>query len=117
MMLRRDGADDDFWMLRGEPGVFAMAARRQDNAWQVAGVTAEAQTLTVRFEDLWLRMPAELRALRYSVAILRDPVPGEQGDRVEESFADQAPDVRVALDLAKNGGFVLTFRPEEGRRP
>jgi len=114
LMLGREGASDDFWMLRGEPGEFAVAARRQGDLWRVAGVTAEAQTLTVRFEDLWLRMPAELRALRYTVAILRDPTKVEAGDRVEESFADQAPDVRVALDLAKGGGFVIEFREEAG---
>jgi hypothetical protein len=107
-----DEACDDFWMMRGEPGEFAVAARRQGGVWQVGGVTAEAQTLTVRFEDLWLRMPAALRALRYAVEILRDPIQGEPFDRVRESFADQAPDVRVALDLAKSGGFLITYHPQ-----
>ena len=111
MIVGRDGTSDDFWLIRGEPGAFAVAARRQGPVWRVAGVTSATQTLTVRFEDLWLRMPAELRALRYTVELLRDPVKGESGDRVEETFADQAPDVRVALDLAKSGGFLLTFRP------
>jgi len=109
-MLGRDG--DDFQMLRGEPCEFAVAAQRQGGVWQVAGVTAGARTLTVRFEDLWLRLPAELRAQAYTVEILRDPIKGEAGDRIEEAFADQAPDVRVALDLAKNGGFLITFRPQ-----
>ena len=111
-MLGRATASDDFWMIRGEPGEFAIAARRQGGVWQVAGVTASAQTLTVRFEDLWLRTPTELRALAYTVEILRDPAKSEAGDRIEESFAEQAPDVRVALDLAKNGGFLITFRPQ-----
>ena len=111
MMLGRGAASDDVWMMRGEPGEFAIAARRQGNVWQVAGVTASARTLTVRFEELWLRMPAEQRALTYTVEILRDPITGEAGDRVEESFADQAPDVRVALDLAKSGGLLITFKP------
>ena len=111
LMLGRGAASDDFWMMRGEPGEFAVAARRQGGVWQVGGVTAAARTLTVRFEDLWLRMPAELRAMAYTVEILRDPIKDEPGDRVEEAFAEQAPDVRVALDLAKNGGFVITFRP------
>lgn len=111
LMLGRDGAGDDFWVIRGEPGGFAVAARRQGEVWKVAGVTAEAQTLTVRFEDVWLRTPPALRAHCYTVEILRDPVPGEVGDKVQEAFADQAPDVRVALDLAANGGFLLTFRP------
>jgi len=112
MILGRGGTSDDFYVMRGEPGEFAVAARRQGGAWQVAGVTAEARTLTVRFEELWLRLPPELRALRYTVELLRDPIRGEAGDRVEETFADQAPDVRVALDLAKNGGFLITFRPQ-----
>ena len=112
MMLGRGAACDDFWMLRGEPGEFAVAARRQGGVWQVAGVTAAARTLTVRFEDLWLRMPAELRALAYTVEILRDPLKDEPGDRVEESFTEQAPDVRVAMDLARNGGFLITFSPQ-----
>jgi hypothetical protein len=113
MLERTAGTDGDFWMMRGEPGELAVAARRTGDVWLVGGVTATAQTLTVRFEDLWLRTPPGLRALRYTVEILRDPTKGESGDRVEESFAGQAPDVRVALDLAKSGGFLLTFTPEE----
>jgi len=112
MMLGRAASSDDFWMMRGEPGEFAVAARRCGGLWQIGGVAAEAQTLTVRFEDVWLRTPPELRAERYAVEILRDPIKGEADDRVAESFAEQAPDVRVALDLSRNGGFLLTFRPE-----
>jgi len=112
MLLGRGEPGEDFWVMRGEPGEFAVAARRRSGVWQVAGITAAAQTLTVRFEDVWLRMPAELRSQTYTVEILRDPTKNEAGDRIEETFADQAPDVRVALDLAKNGGFLLTFRPQ-----
>lgn len=112
MILGRGAASDDFWMIRGEPGEFAVAARRQGGVWQVGGVTAEAQTLTVRFEDLWLRMPPELRAPAYEVEIMRDPIKGEEGECVEETFKDQAPDMRVALDVKKDGGFLLTFRPQ-----
>ncbi len=114
MMLGRGATSDDFWMLRGEPGEFAVAARRQGGVWQVAGVTAAAQTLTVRVEDLWLQTPVDLRVKTYNVEILRDPVKGEPGDCVEESFAEQAPDVRVALDLAAGGGFLITYRPKVG---
>jgi hypothetical protein len=46
------------------------------------------------------------------VELLRDPLKDEAGDRIEEAFAEQAPDVRVALDLAKGGGFLITFRPQ-----
>ena len=42
----------------------------------------------------------------------RDPLAGEQGKVVREAFAGQAPDVRVALDLSRDGGFLLEFRGE-----
>ena len=111
-MIERDAAIDDYWMIRGEPGVFAVVAQRRGTTWRICGVTGESRTLTVRFEDVWLRMPAELRSLSYTVEIFRDPNAKEQGTSVEESFPGQAPDVRIALDLSANGGFVLTFRPE-----
>jgi len=109
-VLEREGAIDDFWMIRGEPGVFAVVAQRRGATWRVCGLTGESRTLTVRFEDLWLRMPAELRALSYTVDIFRDPTAKEQGTAIEESFTGQAPDVRIALDLSTNGGFLITFR-------
>jgi len=111
MLLGRDGVSDDFWILRGEPGVFAVGARRKGRIWQVGGITAMAQTLTVRVEDLWLRMPEKLRSPSYTLHLLRDPIKNETGEAIEESFFKQAPDVRVALDLAKNGGFLLTVEP------
>ena len=111
-VIERDVAIDDFWMIRGEPGVFAVVAQRRGASWRVCGVTGESRTLTVRFEDLWLRMPAELRALSYTVDVIRDPNAKEQGVLIEESFAGQAPDVRIALDLSSNGGFLLTFQQE-----
>ena len=112
LALGRNEASDDFWVMRGEPGEFAVVARRCGRVWRVGGLVSEPMTLTVRFEDLWLRMSPELRVLHYTVEILRDPIRDEAGDHIEESFAAQAPDVRVALDAAKNGGFLLTFRPE-----
>lgn len=114
-VLERDSAIDDFWMIRGEPGVFAVVAQRRGAIWRVCGLTSESRTLTVRFEDLWLRMPAELRALSYTVDIFRDPTAKEQGTSIEESFTGQAPDVRIALDLSANGGFLLTFRGTESK--
>ena len=111
MLARGEGADD-FWLMRGEPGVFAVAAERRQTVWRVYGVTGAARTLTVRFEDLWLRLPEALRALRYTVTIKRDPNKKETGRAsIEETFTQQPPDIRVALDLADNGGFVLTFEP------
>lgn len=102
---------DDTWMIRGEPGVFAIVARREGANWQVGGITATARTVTLRFEDLWWRMPEKMRASAYYVTIQRDPIKDERGASIEESFSEQAPDVRIALDLAANGGFLITFRP------
>ena len=121
-LMRRGEGADDFWVVRGEPGVFAVAAERHGAVWRVCGITGAARTLTVRLEDLWLRTPEALRALRYTVGILRDPNKNEAGGEtggergratVEEAFAQQPFDVRVALDLAENGGFVLTFGPPD----
>ena len=101
--------DDDFWCMRGEPGLFAVVARRIADRWVVCGLTGKTRTLTVRLEELWLRLPPEMRSLRWKASILRDPVLDEQGEIVEETFDDLAPDARIALDLKKNGGFVIEF--------
>ncbi len=114
LLARRGAAADDFRVMRGEPGQFMVAAVRQGDIWTVGGITGEPRTLTVRFEDLWLRMPAELRVLKYTVEITRDPAVGEAGAVVRESFGGQAPDVRVALDLARDGGFLFEFHAENG---
>lgn len=83
----------------------------------VCGLAAAATTLTVRLEDVWFLLPSGRRALSYSCAVTRDPhtkdVPSAQTDGiVRESFTGLAPDARICLDLADNGGFVLAFHPE-----
>lgn len=105
--------DDDFWVLRGQPAEFAVIARRIGATWRVAGICAAGKTLTVRFEDLWLRMPPALRALQWRVRVVRDSVNAEPGDTVDESFDGLAPDIKIALDLKRNGGFWLEFEPQE----
>ena len=108
VFLGLDGAGDDFHVMRGEPEDFLVFARRAGATWQVGGFTVEATTLTVRFEDVWNLTPPELRATSYSVAVLRDGacavLPGI------------APDARLFIDLAANGGFLFTFTPEEAAR-
>ncbi|MCL1920962.1 MAG: glycoside hydrolase family 97 C-terminal domain-containing protein [Kiritimatiellaeota bacterium] len=112
-MMKRGGSADDFWVMRGEPGVFAVAAQRDQGVWKVYGITGASRTLTVRLEDLWLRMPEAFRAPRYTVAITRDPNKNEAGQAViRETFTQQPPDIRILLDLAANGGFALTFTPQ-----
>ena len=109
VFLGLDGAGDDFRVMRGEPDDFLMFARRSGAAWQVGGFTVDATTLTVRFEDVWDLTPRELRATSYGVTVLRD---GE--DAVHpDILTDIAPDARIFIDLAANGGFLLSFTPTE----
>ena len=105
VFLGLDGAADDFHVMRGEPDDFLVCARRVGATWQVGGFTVDATTLTVRFEDVWNLTPLELRATSYSVNILRD--------RACAILPGIAPDARLFIDLAANGGFLFTFTPEE----
>ena len=62
-------------------------------------------------------LPPESRAFSYTCDVTRDPnskdAPSAQAEGVvRESLTGLAPDARICLDLAENGGFVLSFRPE-----
>lgn len=106
-----DGEGEAFRVMRGEPDDFLVFARRSRGdgptgaVWQVGGFAVDATTLTVRFEDVWNLTPLELRATSYSVNILRD--------RACAILPGIAPDARLFIDLAANGGFLFTFTPEE----
>lgn len=101
------GAGDDFRAMRGEPDDFLVFARRIGAAWQVGGFAVESTTLTVRFEDVWDLTPHELRATSYGVTVLRDG-----GNAVHPDLLPGiAPDARIFIDLADNGGFLLSFTP------
>jgi len=83
----------------------------------VCALCCAPTTLTVRFEDIWHMLPPESRAFSYACDMTRDPnskdVPSAQAEGVvRESLTGLAPDARICLDLAENGGFVLSFRPE-----
>ena len=111
VFLGLDGTGDDFHVMRGEPDDCLVFARRSRGdrptgaAWQVGGFTVEATTLTVRFEDVWELTPPDLRVTSYTVNVLRD---GE-----DAVLSDIAPDARIFIDLAANGGFLLSFTPTE----
>ena len=121
MFLGVDGAGDDFNVMRGEPDDFLVFARRFGQglrsrgdcptgaSWQVGGFSVGATTLTVRFEDVWDLTPPKLRATSYAVNVLRDGEDAVHPDRL----TGIAPDARLFIDLAANGGFLLTFTPEE----
>ena len=118
VFLRLDGAGDAFHVMRGEPDDFLVFARRSRGdrttgaTWQVGGFTVDATTLTVRFEDVWDLTPPELRATSYAVEVLRDGVSAIP----QEHLSGIAPDARLFIDLAANGGFLFTFTPEEAAR-
>ena len=118
VFLGLDGVGDDFHVMRGEPDDFLVFARRLRRsrgdrptgaAWQVGGFTVDATTLTVRFEDVWELTPPELRVTSYSVDVLRDGVSAVS----QNLLPGIAPDARLFIDLAANGGFLFTFTPEE----
>ena len=85
-----------------------MFARRIGATWQEGGFTVEATTLTVRFEDVWDLTPPELCVTSYSVTVLRD-----SACAIPTVLTDIAPDARIFIDLAANGGFLLSFTPPE----
>ena len=109
VFLGLDGAGDDFRVMRGEPDDFLVCARRAGATWQVGGLTVEATTLTMRFEDVWDLTPPELRATSYSVTVLKDGACAI----LPTILSGIAPDARLFIDLAANGGFLFTFTPEE----
>lgn len=107
-----------FAPLRGLPDDFLVFAVGLEGASpSVCGLACAATTLTVRFEDMWQLLSSDSRALSYTCAVSRDPhakdPPSAQAAGiVRESIPGLAPDARICLDLAENGGFVLTFQPE-----
>ena len=109
VFLGLDGEGDAFHVMRGEPDDFLVCARRIGAVWQVGGFTVDATTLTVRFEDVWELTPPELRAISYSVEVLRDGVSAAS----QNILPGIAPDARLFIDLAANGGSLFTFTPEE----
>lgn len=55
LLAQMKGNWDDRWMIRGEPGDFAVLACRREATWSVAAVSATGKVLTFRMEELWLR--------------------------------------------------------------
>ena len=117
VFMAPEGADA-FRVLRGEPDDFLVCARRTGAVWTVAAFCVAPTTLTVRFEDLWMQMPEAMRAYSYQVAVTRDPHAKDSAESqtlgvVRETLQGVAPDARICLDLARSGGFTLTFTPED----
>ena len=104
-------------LLRGEADDFAVFFRFTETSFAIAGLTRERTTLTVRVEDVWSRLSPAQRAYCYRCAVVRDVHAKDAAEQqaagvVQETLDDLAPDVRICLDLAAHGGFVLTFTPQ-----
>lgn len=112
LFLGLDGAGDAFCVLRGEPDDFLVFARRTGTVWRAGAFTVGATTLTLRFEDVWDCTPPALRATSYAVDVLRDG----GNAALPDLLPGIAPDARLFIDLAANGGFLFTFTPEEAVR-
>ena len=108
----------DLRPLRGLPDDFLVyAIGIEGPVPTVCGICRAPTTLTVRFEDVWLMLQPESRAYSYACAVTRDPhskdVPSAHAEGIVREFLPGlAPDARICLDLAANGGFVLSFHPE-----
>lgn len=114
--LFRDAEGGDLCVLRGELDDFLVFARRDGDVWRVGAFVAAATTLTVRYEDLWRRLPVSHRPAVCRVDVIRDPhakdaSAAQAAGVVRETIDGLAPDVRICLDVAASGGFLLTFRP------
>ncbi|MEO7998273.1 MAG: glycoside hydrolase family 97 catalytic domain-containing protein [Gemmatimonadaceae bacterium] len=92
---------DDVRLLDGDPGHFAVIARRSGNQWYIAGINADsaARTLTINLRD----------------------IPGNRGTLITDGAAGnlsfRADTVRVlktrtlVVPMLSRGGFVLTLDP------
>lgn len=100
---------DQEWMMRGEPGDFAILARREGDQWQIAGISATEKVLTVRLEDLWDHTPeAHLPNGPRTIRLIRDPNQAETDkDKITESFPDSSPFTKISLEVKANGGFLI----------
>jgi hypothetical protein len=91
-------------VIREEPGEYRIAVRHlPDGSFAVHGETARRITLTVRVEDAWERLPADMRRYSYTAVVRRD---GE--DMPLAILEDVAPDARIFLDFEKL--FQIEFR-------
>ena len=83
--------------IRNEPGEYRITARYgDDGSFSVAGESVRPITLTVRVEDVWNRLPKDVRRYSYGVVVRRD---GEE--RPLAVLEDVAPDARIYLDFKK----------------
>ena len=102
------------WMMRGEPGGYAVWARCAAGVWRVACASATERVLTVRLEDLMRRTPGATPEDTARVELLRDPNKSEGTvGSVSETFDAVAFDANIVLEVKAGGGFFITVRENE----
>ena len=88
---------NDATTIRSEPGEYRIVARYgDDGGFIVAGESSAPITLTVRVEDVWERLPPELRRFSYRVDVRKDGA-----ERPMAELEDVAPDARIYLDFER----------------
>ena len=105
---------DFFKVLRAEIDEYLVFAARSAGNWIVGAFTSEPLTLTVRLEDLRDMTPAGFRMDSCRLNVLRDALPDEpqENGSVETSMGRIAMDARVFIDLARDGGFLISCLKE-----
>ena len=91
-------------VIREEPGEYRVVARYSDDGtFSVFGETVKPITLTVRVEDVWNRIPEEVRRYSYCVTVWR-----EEAETPSNILEDVAPDARIFLDFSRS--FRMEFK-------
>ncbi len=91
-------------VIREEPGEYRVVARYSDDGTiSVFGETVKPITLTVRIEDVWNRIPEEVRRYSYRVMVWR-----EDAGTPSNILEDVAPDARIFLDFSRS--FRMEFK-------
>lgn len=91
-------------VIREEPGEYRVVARYSDDGtFSVFGETMKPITLTVRVEDVWNRIPEDLRRCSYCVTVWR-----EDAGTPSNILEDVAPDARIFLDFSRS--FRMEFK-------
>ena len=83
-------------VIRDEPGAYRMVATYgADGDFSVHGESMHPITLTVRVEDVWDRIPAEMKRYGYTASVRKDFA------EEETVLHDVAPDARIFIEFEK----------------
>lgn len=95
--------NSDEILIRDEPGEYRIVMRcREDGTFSAHGESVHPITLTVRVEDMWERIPRDIRRYSYAVHVRKDCV------ATPITISDVAPDARIFIDFEKT--FDMEFK-------